>query len=271
MLKIDNIRVTVDNKEVVKGVSLEIRPGGIHALMGPNGSGKSSLAMALMGHPSYRIAKEEGRRKKGEGAVIVLDGEDIIDKTPDERARMGLFLASQYPIGVGGVTVEQLLRRSVQETRNRKQETKKLDVLQFRKDLEKLAEKVSVSKELLRRSVNVGFSGGEKKRLEILQMLVLQPKYAILDETDSGLDVDALRKIAKMVKMAKWPASRQGGPNGYKPGILVITHYAKLLHYLKPDYIHVMKDGKIIESGGIEVGEKVEKEGYVTFRSDKAI
>jgi Fe-S cluster assembly ATP-binding protein len=150
-------------------------------------------------------------------------------------------------------------------------ETKKIDVLKFRKDLEKLAGKVGVSKELLRRSVNVGFSGGEKKRLEVLQMLILQPKYAILDETDSGLDIDALKTIAGMVKTAKWPASRQGGSDGLKPGILVITHYAKLLHYLKPDYIHVMKDGKIIESGGREVGEKVEKEGYVSFRSDKAI
>ena len=273
MLKIDNIHVTVDNKEVVKGVSLEIRPGEIHALMGPNGSGKSSLAMALMGHPRYGATKEEGRGKKEEGEkVIELDGEDITDKTPDERARMGLFLASQYPVGVAGITVEQLLRRSVQELlkgpalskQGRALSDTRIDVLKFRKDLEKLAEKIGVSKELLRRSINVGFSGGEKKRLEVLQMLVLHPKYAILDETDSGLDIDALKTIAKMIKMAQWL-------DGSRPGILVITHYAKLLHYLKPDYIHVMKDGKIIESGGREVGEKVEKEGYVSFRSDKAI
>jgi Fe-S cluster assembly ATP-binding protein len=216
-----------------------------------------------MGHPRYEVAKEEGKRKKEEGqGVIELDGADITDKTPDERSRMGLFLASQYPAGVGGVTVEQLLRRSVQETRNKKQKTMKIDVLEFRKDLEKLAGKVGVSKELLRRSVNVGFSGGEKKRLEVLQMLVLKPKYAILDETDSGLDIDALKKVAGMVKMAKWPASRQGGSNGYKPGILVITHYTRLLHYLKPDFVHIMKDGKIVESGGREVGEKIEATGY---------
>ena len=261
MLKIDNIHVTVDNKEVVKGVSLEIRPGEIHALMGPNGSGKSSLAMAVAGHPAYKLHTPY--------SVLQVDGEDITDKTPDERARMGLFLASQYPVGVGGVTLEQLLRRSIQEKdailpNSEGSHPSKLDVLQFRKDLEKLAEKIGISKELLRRSINVGFSGGEKKRLEVLQMLVLQPKYAILDETDSGLDIDALKTIAGMVKTAKWP-------NGSKPGILVITHYAKLLHHLKPDYIHIMKDGKIVESGGKEVGEKIEKEGYVTFRSDKAV
>lgn len=254
MLKINNVHVTVDNKEVVKGVSLEINPGEIHALMGPNGSGKSSLAMAIAGHPRYTVGKEEG-------VTITLDGEDIADKAPDERARMGLFLASQYPVGVGGVTVEQLLRRSVQEkdairqTQTEGSHPSKIDVLKFRKDLEKLAEKVGVNKELLRRSINVGFSGGEKKRLEVLQMLTLQPKYVILDETDSGLDIDALKTIAGMVKMAKWP-------DGSKPGILVITHYAKLLHYLKPDHIHVMKDGKITESGGEELGEKVEKQGY---------
>ncbi|MEK7111081.1 MAG: Fe-S cluster assembly ATPase SufC [Patescibacteria group bacterium] len=266
MLIINNLHVTVDNKEVVKGVSLEINPGEIHALMGPNGSGKSSLAMAIAGHPRYTVGKEEG-------VTITLDGEDITDKTPDERARMGLFLASQYPVGVGGITVEQLLRRAVQEKLTNEQTdklTKKItndekskfvDALKFRKDLEKLAEKVGVNKELLRRSINVGFSGGEKKRLEVLQMLTLQPKYAILDETDSGLDIDALKTIAGMVKTAKWP-------DGSKPGILVITHYAKLLHHLKPDYIHVMKDGKITESGGEELGERVEKEGYVSFCSD---
>ena len=268
MLKIDNIRVTVDSKEVVRGVTLKIKPGEIHALMGPNGSGKSSLAMAVAGHPHYVIARSPDYHRGD--AAISLDGVNIIDKTPDERARMGLFLASQYPVGVEGVTVEQLLRRSVQETlkgpalskQGRALSDTRIDVLKFRKDLEALAEKVGIGKELLRRGINVGFSGGEKKRLEILQMLVLQPKYAILDETDSGLDVDALRKIAKMVKMAKWPASRQGGPDGYKPGILVITHYTRLLKHLQPDYVHIMKDGRIVETGGKEVGEKVEREGY---------
>jgi len=274
MLKIDNIRVTVDSKEVVKSVTLTIKPGEIHALMGPNGSGKSSLAMAIAGHPRYRIAKEEGRGKKEEGAAIILDGEDITEKTPDERARMGLFLAMQYPVGVDGVTVEQLLRRAVQEKLTNEQTnklTKKtknyktnkfIDALEFRKFVEKLAKKVGVKPELLRRGINVGFSGGEKKRLEILQMLTLKPKYAILDETDSGLDVDALKKIAKMVKMAKWPASRQGGLNSYKPGILVITHYARLLKHLEPDYVHIMKDGKIIETGDKQLAERIEKEGY---------
>ncbi len=264
MLKIDNLRVTVDSKEVVRGVSLSIKPGEIHALMGPNGSGKSSLAMAVAGHPRYGVAKEEGKRKKEEGRkAIELDGEDITDKTPDERARTGLFLAMQYPVGVEGVTVEQLLRRSVQEIlkgpalprQGRALSNTRIDVLKFRKDLEKLAKNVGVKPELLRRGINVGFSGGEKKRLEILQMLVLQPKYAILDETDSGLDVDALKKVAEMVKTAKWL-------NGYKPGILVITHYTRLLKHLRPDYVHIMRDGKIIESGGQELAEKIEKEGY---------
>lgn len=269
MLKIDNIYVTIDSKEIVKGVSLSIRPGEIHALMGPNGSGKSSLAMALAGHPAYEVAKEEGRRKKVEGrmkAIIELDGKDITYATPDERARMGLFLAMQYPVGVGGVTVEQLLRRSVQEiSKGRTLSDTRIDVLQFRKDLEKLAEKVGVNRELLFRSINVGFSGGEKKRLEVLQMLVLQPKYAILDETDSGLDIDALRTIAAAIKhyvsaRTTSPASTAGGHE--PPAVLVITHYARLLKHLQPDHVHIMKSGEIVETGGKKLAERIEKEGY---------
>ena len=264
MLKIDNIHVTVDNKEVVKGVSLEIRPGEIHALMGPNGSGKSSLAMALMGHPRYGATKEEGRGKKEEGEkVIELDGEDITDKTPDERARMGLFLASQYPVGVGGVTVEQLLRRSVQELlkgpalskQGRALSDTRIDVLKFRKDLEKLAEKIGVSKELLRRSINVGFSGGEKKKAEILQMSVLQPVLALLDETDSGLDIDALRIVAEGINALRSP----------ERAILLVTHYARILEYVTPDHVHVMVGGKIVQSGGSALAHELEAGGYKQF------
>lgn len=245
MLKINNLFVSVDNKEIVKGVSLAIHSGEIHALMGPNGSGKSSLAMAIAGHPKYNVKSS-----------ITLDETNIADKTPDERARMGLFLASQYPTGVDGVTVEQLLRRVVQEkSKIPIPDSKKLDILKFRKDLEKLAKKVGVNRELLFRSVNVGFSGGEKKRLEILQMLVLEPKYAILDETDSGLDVDALKTIAKMIKIARWS-------DGSKPGVLVITHYAKLLQHLNPNFVHIMKEGKIVESGSMDVVRRIEKRGY---------
>lgn len=274
MLKINNLCVAVEDKEIVKGVSLSLRPGEIHALMGPNGSGKSSLAMAVMGHPNYQLKVQNSKFKTADSkGWIVLDGENIMDKTPDERARMGLFLAAQYPVGVEGVTVEQLLRRSVQEKdAHPSSPNPKLDVLKFRKELENLAKKIGVKPELLRRSVNVGFSGGEKKRLEILQMLVLQPKYAILDETDSGLDIDALRIIAKAVRLFANSdfrrSSRELSPEGFqisdllKPGILVITHYARLLHYLKPDYVHIMKDGKIIESGGQELAEEVEKKGY---------
>lgn len=221
----------------------------------------------------------------------MLDEMDITDKTPDQRARMGLFLAMQYPVGVEGVTVEQLLRRSLQEkltnsqirqladkdtTKQTNVQTYKntknsntpnipntpnlpIDVLAFRKQLEKLAEKVGVTKELLRRSLNVGFSGGEKKRLEILQMLVLQPKYAILDETDSGLDIDALRTIARAVnRFVHEPRTM----NNERCGVLVITHYARLLKHLKPDVVHIMKEGKIVESGDWKLAGKIEKEGY---------
>lgn len=268
MLNTHNLRVVVDGKQIVNGISLTIKPGEIHALMGPNGSGKSSLAMAIVGHPAYKLKTQISNLKSGNNkhnltssiihhlSSINLDGIDISDKTPDERARMGLFLAMQYPMGIGGVTVEQLLRRSLQEkTIDSDNQQSYIDPLQFRKDLEKLAKKVGVKPELLRRSINVGFSGGEKKRLEVLQMLVLQPKYAILDETDSGLDIDALKKVAEMVKTAKWS-------NGYKPGILVITHYARLLHYMRPDYVHIMKGGKIVDSGDGRLAERIEKVGY---------
>ena len=282
MLHINNLHISVDGKEIVKGVTLSIKPGEIHALMGPNGSGKSSLAMAIAGHPRYEVTKDEGRRIKEEGrtkAIIHLDGEDVANKTPDERARMGLFLAMQYPVGVGGITPEQLLRRAVQEIRKQSlkgptpprrgrslSDSVKIDVLKFRKDLEKLAGKVGVSSELLHRSLNVGFSGGEKKRLEILQMLVLQPKYAILDETDSGLDVDALRTISENIRAF---SLQRSAVSRKRSGVLVITHYAKLLDYLRPNYVHIMKDGKIIESGGKEVAERVEQDGYGGMNGNK--
>lgn len=243
LLEITNLETAINETPILKGVSLTIKPGEIHAVMGPNGSGKSTLAYTLAGHPAYEIT----------GGQVEMDGEDIIELSPDERSKSGLFLAFQYPIEVPGVRVQNFLRLAY-EARFADQPDKKFpSVLAFRKHLETLAEELHVKKELLKRGLNEGFSGGEKKRLEILQMAVLEPKYAILDETDSGLDIDAIRAVAEGVKKIV---------EKYKTGIIVITHYQRILDYLKPDFVHVLKEGKITQSGGIELVEKLEKEGY---------
>lgn len=238
MLKIKNLHVSVEGKKILQGVDLVVKPGEIQAIMGPNGSGKSTLAHVIAGHPKYRIEKGE----------VKIGQRNLLSLTPDQRANLGLFLAFQYPISVEGVTAEQLLRKVARNG---------LSALAFRKILEEEAEKLGVKQELLRRSLNDGFSGGEKKRLEILQMAVLKPKYAILDETDSGLDIDALKSVANGI----WHMAKS------KTGIILITHYQRLLQFIKPDFVHVMIGGRIVKSGGKELVEELERSGYGAFRS----
>jgi len=221
-----------------------VKPGEVHAIMGPNGSGKSTLAYTLAGHPFYEVTGD---------SAITIDGENLLEKSPDERAALGLFLAFQYPVEVPGVKVQNFLRLAYNA--RFANEPKKLfpTVLAFRKHLEALARELKVHPELLRRGLNEGFSGGEKKRVEILQMAVLEPKYAILDETDSGLDVDAMKAVAQGVQKIL---------EKYHTGVIVITHYQRILKYLQPDFVHVMKAGKIVQSGKQELAKKLESTGY---------
>lgn len=235
-LEIKRLRVRIEGKEVIKGIDLRIEPGKVVALMGPNGSGKSSLAYALMGHPRYEV--------KGS---VKIDGKDINELTPDERARQGLFLAFQYPVGIEGVSVKELLLGAMRER------GEKITALELRRKVEVEARELGVEKELLSRSVNDGFSGGEKKKIEILQMRILQPKYAVLDETDSGLDIDALRVVAEGARMVV---------EKEKVGVLVITHYQRVLRYLRPDEVMVLRKGKIVRRGGEELVEELERKGY---------
>lgn len=242
-LQIKNLKVQIENKDILKGVSLVVKPGEVHAVMGPNGSGKSTLASTLAGHPSYEVT----------GGSVSLDGQDLIEKSPDERAQMGLFLAFQYPVEVPGVSVQNFLRSSYEARFANQPEKKFAKVIEFRRYLEKVANELNINPEFLTRGLNEGFSGGEKKQLEILQMAVLEPEFAILDETDSGLDIDAIKKVAVGVKKV----IEKGNT-----GVLVITHYRRILDYLKPDFVHVMVDGQIVENGGWEVVERLEEKGY---------
>lgn len=245
-LKITDLRVKIEKKEVLRGINLTIESGEIVALMGPNGSGKSTLAYSLMGHPAYEIEMNSGK--------IELDEESILDKTPDERARLGLFLAMQYPVSIPGVTVREMLLASL---RGRATGMKKVSALELKNQIEKEAEKLAIKEDLLKRGLNEGFSGGEKKKMEILQMRILGPKYAIMDETDSGLDIDALKIVASGAKSL---ASER------KTGILVITHYQRLLKYLKPNRVLVMGNGVIVREGGEELVEQLEEKGYESIR-----
>ncbi len=237
LFSFNDIHVEVEGKEVVAGVSLAIKPGEVHAIMGPNGSGKSSLSQALMGHPSYAIT--EGKAS--------LAGEDLLDMAPDERSRAGLFLAFQYPMAIPGVTVANFLRAALQSHRG-----KDADMSDFRKLLKSEMDALSIDHSFATRYLNDGFSGGEKKRIEILQMAILNPRMAILDETDSGLDIDALKTVA-------------GGINRFhndKNGVLLVTHYQRLLNYVKPDFVHIMMNGNIVKSGGADLALKLEEQGY---------
>ena len=245
MLKITNLKAQLKNpvEQILRGIDLEINSGEIHFLMGPNGSGKSTLAKVLAGHPDYEVT--DGN--------LELDKIDITEAPADERSRLGLFMAFQYPVEVPGVNFANFLRLAYNA---RREEPNELSVFKFKKLLQEKAELLAIKPELLDRNLNEGFSGGEKKKMEILQMAVLEPSYAILDETDSGLDVDALREVftsvQKLIESGITP-----------PGVLIITHYHRVLDYVQPEYVHVIKDGKIIESGDIEVAKKIDREGYL--------
>jgi Fe-S cluster assembly ATP-binding protein len=239
MLKIENLKVRVEDKEILKGVDLFIGAGEVLALMGPNGSGKSSLAATIVGNPKYAVTE----------GTLNFEGEDLLTMTPDERANKGIYLAFQYPAAIPGVTVREMLLAALRA----KNKEKKTSALELRKTVEMEAEKLRMNQELLSRGLNDGFSGGEKKKMEILQMRVLKPKLLILDEIDSGLDIDALATIAKNVAEMV---------HEEKMSVLVITHYQRILNYLTPDKVAVMKDGQIVEQGGKEIVERLEKYGY---------
>jgi Fe-S cluster assembly ATP-binding protein len=242
-LEIKDLHVSIEGKEIIKGFNLEISKGEVHAIMGPNGTGKSTLSNAIMGHPAYEIT----------GGEILLNGKSILEKTADERSRMGLFLAFQYPVAIPGVSLANFLRSAVNARRRAENpEDKGMPILEFRKLLKEKMAFLKMDPSFAGRYLNDGFSGGEKKRAEILQMAMLKPQMAILDETDSGLDIDALRVVSEGVNVLRGP----------ELGVLVITHYNRILNYIQPDYVHVMMEGRIVESGGPELALSLEQQGY---------
>ena len=249
MLKIENLTAEVEGKPILRGVSLEVPPGEIHAIMGPNGSGKSTLSYVLSGREGYEVT----------GGSVTFDGRDLLAMAPEERAAAGLFLAFQYPVELPGVGNALFLRTALNALRRSRGEPE-LDAMQFLKLARERMKALHMPEDMLKRGVNVGFSGGEKKRNEILQMALLQPKFAILDETDSGLDIDALRIVADGV-------NAQRGP-GFSA--LVITHYQRLLNYIVPDRVHVMVQGRIVRSGGPELAQELERVGYAKVQADAA-
>lgn len=239
-LRIVDLHVSVDDRPIVKGFSLTVRSGEVHGLMGPNGSGKTTLAFALMGHPRYTVT----------GGQVLFDGEDVLSMSPDERARKGLFLAFQYPAEVPGVSVANFLRTALNAVRGGNGQ--EVPVGEFQKLLREKMELLEMDRSFASRYLNEGFSGGEKKRHEMLQMALLRPKLAVLDETDSGLDIDAIKVVARAVNSMRGPDF----------GALVITHYQRILRYIVPDFVHVMVDGRIVRSGGQELAEQLEEKGY---------
>lgn len=238
-LSIQNLHANIGDREILKGLNLEIPKGEVHAIMGKNGSGKSTLAKVMAGHPSYELTSGD----------VLLDGQSILEMEPDERSRAGLFLAFQYPMEVPGVTIANFLRAALQA---RLPEGEEIDAVAYYKDLYAKMDSLKITRNFTSRSVNEGFSGGEKKRCEILQMAMLKPSYAVLDETDSGLDIDALKIVSEGVNALRGPDT----------GFLVITHYQRLLNYIVPDVVHVMVDGRIILSGDKSLALKLEAEGY---------
>ncbi|MDX6534069.1 MAG: Fe-S cluster assembly ATP-binding protein [Gaiellales bacterium] len=250
-LAIRNLHASIDGAEILKGVDLELSKGEVHAIMGPNGSGKSTLAHVLMGHPSYEVTEGE----------VEFKGQQMLELDPDERSRLGMFLAFQYPSAIPGVTVANFLRLAVNAHRRGPDgEENPIRIPEFRKLLTESMEELKIERSMTSRYLNEGFSGGEKKRMEMLQMAVLKPEIAVLDETDSGLDIDALRIVSDGV-------NRLVGP---EMGVLVITHYARLLKYIKPDHIHVLVDGRIVRSGGPELADELEREGYTPYGVQEA-
>lgn len=255
MFKINHLQVSIAGESILHGINLAVKPGEIHAVMGPNGSGKSTLANTLAGHPSYQIDKPKTQQQS---PSIVLDGLNILDLSPDQRAQAGLFLAFQYPVEVPGVRVIKFLKAAHDARFAADSKHQFTSVLKFNQHLEDLASKLSINPELLKRGLNEGFSGGEKKRLEILQMMLLEPKYAVLDETDSGLDIDAIKVVASGVRQVV---------DRFHTGVIVITHYQRILKYLKPDFVHVVVAGKVVETGGPEIVTRLEKHGYQSLTS----
>ena len=247
LLHIEDLRVEVEGKEILKGLNLSLDKGEIHAIMGPNGSGKSTLAYVLTGRPGYEVT----------GGKVLYNGEDILDLAPDERAQRGIFLAFQYPTEVPGVSVVNFMRTAYNAIHPDKQKS----AMAFRMYLQEKIDLLEIPSELVDRYVNQGFSGGEKKRNEILQMAVLQPELAILDETDSGLDIDALKHVSSGVNKLAGPAV----------GILMITHYQRLLNYIRPSTVHVLMGGRVVRSGGFELAEQLEAEGYAGLAKEAGL
>jgi Fe-S cluster assembly ATP-binding protein len=248
VFKIQGLRANVQNKEILKGIDLEIKGGEVHAIMGPNGTGKSTLASVLMGHPAYEVT---------DGSVT-LNGEDVLEMETDERARAGMFLAMQYPSEITGVTNADFLRSALNARRG---EGNEISLMKFIRRMEACMKELEIDPQFMHRYLNEGFSGGEKKRNEILQMKMLEPKLCILDEIDSGLDIDALRIVSDAVN------SMRDGERGF----LIITHYQRLLNYIKPDFVHVMMQGRIVKSGGPELAERLEQEGYDWIKEELGI
>ncbi|MEY8744686.1 Fe-S cluster assembly ATPase SufC [Bacillales bacterium AN1005] len=245
---IEGLKATIEGKEILKGINLEMKGGEIHAIMGPNGTGKSTLASALMGHPKYEVTD----------GVVTLDGEDVLDMAVDERARAGLFLAMQYPSEIAGVTNSDFLRSAINARRG---EGNEISLIKFIRQMEGKMKELDMNPEFAHRYLNEGFSGGEKKRNEILQMMLLDPKIVVLDEIDSGLDIDALKIVADGVNAMK----------SEDRGFLIITHYQRLLNYITPDYVHVMMQGRIVKSGEPELAQRLEAEGYDWVKAELGI
>ncbi|WP_080844209.1 Fe-S cluster assembly ATPase SufC [Cytobacillus gottheilii] len=247
-LTIKDLHVEIEGKEILKGVNLEVKGGEIHAIMGPNGTGKSTLSSAIMGHPKYEVTS----------GSIVMDGEDVLEMEVDERAQAGLFLAMQYPSEISGVTNADFLRSAMN---SRREEGNEISLMKFIRQMDSKMEFLEMDVDMAQRYLNEGFSGGEKKRNEILQLMMLEPKIAILDEIDSGLDIDALKVVSKGINEMR----------GEDFGCLIITHYQRLLNYITPDHVHVMMQGRIVKSGGPELAQRLEAEGYDWIKKELGI